>query len=277
MFLALKQDIASNTATSLPQYDHHVCLVQTNDHVRLLSNICPHQNAKLKSQGTELICPYHGRRFDFDGKGIDHNYQLESWSVHSSDALLFDQPVSAQFPVDLSHMVLAESRIDFVRNSPLVIMDVFLDIEHIPYAHAGVYASVGLNDCVEISVSLFENGSLQLVEATGPTKAIAEDQTHKLAAVWMAVFPGTMIEWQPGSLIVTVAHRVTETASKVQVFKYHDSRYDRSVHELNNNVWETAWQQDRAIAESVVQMAENNLNKLQLDFRQWLNRNVESK
>jgi phenylpropionate dioxygenase-like ring-hydroxylating dioxygenase large terminal subunit len=275
MFLALKQDVANNTASSLPQYDHHVCMVQINGQIQLLSNICPHQNAKLTSQGTELVCPYHGRRFDFDGKGIDNDYKLESWTVHSSDALLFDQPVSAQFPVDLSHMVLAESRIDFVRNSPLVIMDVFLDIDHVQHVHTGVYESVGIDDKAKISVSLFENGSLQLVEATGHTKAITEDLKHKLAAVWMAVFPGTMIEWQPGSLFVTVAHGVSETASKVQVFKYHDSRYDQSVHELNNNVWETAWQQDKTIAESIVSLSNSNLNNMQQDFRQWLLKHAE--
>lgn len=271
MFVALKQDIDNNTAVSLPQYDNHASMIKTEEYIKLVSNICPHQNARLVSQGTEFVCPYHGRRFDFCGQGIDNQYQLESWNVYTSDALMFDQPVSAQFPIDLSHMKLIESRVDYVRNSPEVIMDVFLDIEHIDHVHAGVYDTIGIGKQSKISVSLFENGSMQLVEASGPTHTIDADQNNNLAAVWMAVYPGTMIEWQPGSLFVTVAcGGAVDGASKVQVFKYHDTRYSQTIHELNNQIWEIAWQQDRGIAESIVQLADNNLNILQQDFRKWL-------
>ena len=270
MFVALKQDIDNNAAVSLPQYDNHVSMIKTEECIKLVSNICPHQNARLVSQGTEFVCPYHGRRFDFQGQGIDNPYQLESWAVHTSDALIFDQPVSAQFPIDLSHMKLIESRVDFVRNSPEVIMDVFLDIEHIDHVHAGVYDSIGIAPTAEIAVTFFENGSMQLVQANAPTHAIDTDAQCSLAAIWMAVYPGSMIEWQPGSLFVTVAHSINSNGSKVQVFKYQDSRYHQTVHALNDQIWETAWQQDQVIAANIVQLADDNLNHLQQDFRKWM-------
>jgi hypothetical protein len=47
------------------------------------------------------------------------------------------------------------------------------------------------------------------------------------------------------------------------------------VHELNNNVWETAWQQDKTIAESIVSLSNSNLNNMQQDFRQWLLKHAE--
>ena len=85
----------------------------------------------------------------------------------------------------------------------------------------------------------------------------------------MAVYPGTMIEWQPGALFVTIAHSIDETTSRVQVYKYKDNRYWEEAWAANERVWETAWAQDRELAEAIVYPAVENLDKLKQHYMVW--------
>jgi hypothetical protein len=86
-------------------------------------------------------------------------------------------------------------------------------------------------------------------------------------AAWIAVYPGTMIEWQPGALFVTVATAVSEFEADVHVFKYSD---DEEVWKLNDSVWELAWAQDQMQAELITGFTNNNLEESKKHFRQWL-------
>jgi phenylpropionate dioxygenase-like ring-hydroxylating dioxygenase large terminal subunit len=270
MFLALTQDIALDHVVPLAQYNHKVSIVNTGTFA-LLSNICPHQNSRIAKCATaHLQCPYHGLTFDRDGSGLNNSYSLETWPVYQNQTILFDQHVGCAFPIDTQHMTLAEHRQDTVNATPGVIMDVFLDIEHIPVAHAGVYDQIGINNVDEIAWFTFENGSIQLVPAQEKISMIPDDEKYNIGACWMAVYPGTMIEWQPGALFVTVAHNTTETSSQVQVYKYRDTRYPNSAWDLNNHVWETAWFQDRALAEFIESPAVNNLDELKQHHRVWM-------
>ena len=183
--------------------------------------------------------------------------------------MLFDQHVSCTFPIDTQHMTLIEYRQDVVNASPATIMDVFLDIAHIPVAHAGVYEQIGITDTSKLTWSTFENGSIQFVAAQEGMDMVLEDRKFNLGACWMAVYPGTMVEWQPGALFITVAHNIDETASRVQVYKYKDNRYWDEAWAINEQVWETAWAQDRELAESIVYPAAENLDELKQHYMIW--------
>jgi hypothetical protein len=183
--------------------------------------------------------------------------------------MLFDQHVSCTFPIDTKDMSLVEHRQDIVKASPATIMDVFLDIDHIPVAHAGVYEKIGITSTSELTWSTFENGSIQFVPAQPGTDMVPQDQQYNLSACWMAVYPGTMIEWQPGALFITVAHSIDETTSRVQVYKYKDNRYWEEAWTANEGVWETAWTQDRELAESIVYPAVENIDKLKQHYMIW--------
>lgn len=270
MFLALTQDVPVGHVVPLTQYDNRVSIANTGT-FSLLSNICPHQGSRIAKCSTDqLQCPYHGLRFNNDGTGIDNTYNLETWPVHRNQTILFDQHVSCIFPVDTQYMALAEHRQDIVNASPSIIMDVFLDIDHIPVAHPGVYDPIGITDVSKITWSTFENGSIQFVPAQGNTEMVSSDLQYNMGACWMAVYPGTMIEWQPGALFVTVAHSIDENTSRVQVYKYKDNRYWEEAWHTNSSVWETAWAQDRALAESIAHLSVENLDGLKQHHRVWM-------
>ena len=270
MFLALTQDIPLDHVVPLAQYNRRVSIANTGTFA-LLSNICPHQNSRIAKCATEhLQCPYHGLEFDRNGSGINNNYSLETWPTYKNQTILFDQHVGCAFPIDTQHMTLVEHRQDTVDATPDVIMDVFLDIEHIPVAHAGVYDQIGITNVDRITWFTFENGSIQFVPAQEKTNMIQDDEKYNIGACWMAVYPGTMIEWQPGALFVTVAHNANEISSQVQVYKYQDTRYSQDAWQLNNHVWETAWAQDRALAELIESSAVDNLDELKQHHRVWM-------
>ena len=270
MFIALTQDIPDNHIVPLPQYNNRVSVANTGT-FSLLSNVCPHQNSRIAKSSTDhLQCPYHGLRFDCHGKGIDNEYLLETWPLYKNQTMLFDQHVSCIFPIDTQYMSLIEHRQDIVKATPDIIMSVFLDIDHIPVTHAGVYDQIGIMDTSKITWDTFDNGSIQFVPKQQNSDMIHDDQSYNISACWMAIYPGTMIEWQPGALFVTVAHSINEHSSQVQVYKYKDNRYWEEAWDLNSSVWEQAWAQDKELAEMITHPAVENLNDLQQHYMVWL-------
>jgi hypothetical protein len=203
-------------------------------------------------------------QFDLLGLGIGNELVLQKQSCHGDSTMLFDQPVVYNFPIPTEHFELVEHRRDIVDASIETIMDVFLDIVHIPVAHAGVYGRIGITDISRLVYEIFDGGSVQFVPPQSNSHMIAQDQDLNLGACWMALYPGTMIEWQPGALFVTVA-----TDNGVQVYKYRDIRYPTSSWHINEDVWELAWSQDRALSENIVEIGHNNLDQLKQHHRSY--------
>lgn len=265
MFLGLTQDFKSGYATPIGKLDNLWSITNYNNHFSLLSNVCPHQYSKIaKSPTSRLLCPYHGLEFDLSGQGLNTNCELGKKSLHIHNGMLFDQPVNCDFPVHTNNLELVWHRIDNVNASADMIMDVFLDIDHIPVAHAGVYDRVGITSVDDITYSLFDGGSIQIVPAHNLDHMIDQDKQLGFGACWMALYPGTMIEWQPGALFVTVC-----TSQGVAVYKYRDIRYTYQTWKLNEDVWETAWAQDRALSEALVCLADSNLGPLKQHHRDF--------
>lgn len=263
MFLGLKQDFKLDCATPIDQLDYKWSVVNHNDHYYLLSNVCPHQNSKIsKCVTSQLTCPYHGMQFDLTGIGVGNQLMLQRRSCYSNGNMLFDRPVAYNFPVSTEYFELIEHRRDRVNASIDVIMDVFLDVEHIPVAHAGVYDRIGITAIDRLIYQTFDGGSIQFVPPQLDNYMIAEDKEYNLGACWMALYPGTMIEWQPGALFVTVA-----TANGVEIYKYRDTRYAHGSWLLNEEVWELAWSQDRALSENIDEIAHTNLDQLKQHHR----------
>jgi phenylpropionate dioxygenase-like ring-hydroxylating dioxygenase large terminal subunit len=273
MFLALKQDIANYTAAPLTQHNNNLSLVHA-DQFYMISNVCPHQNSRIACEPTQqLKCPYHGLEYSLAGEGIDHDYELETLSCYTNQTMLFDQRVDCVFPVDTQYMQLMQQREDIVQATPNVIMDVFLDVEHIPVAHSGVYDSIGITRFDNLKFSFFDQGSLQTIPLQDKQYIHEDDLHYNISACWMAVYPGTMIEWQPGALFVTVALPDSK-GSRVQVYKYRDIRYSMLDWSNNSIVWETAWEQDRALAENIIAPATANIDELKQHHRAWMRRNA---
>jgi len=270
MFVGLLQDLPHNTFVPLAQTEYHTGIVAAESGVYQMTNVCPHQNSLITCAPTQqLTCPYHGLSYTLQGQGIKHNYALEKSPVYVHNNLMSTSDVAQYWPVDLRHMVLQEQRVDVVESTTDIIMDVFLDIDHIPHAHNGVYDQIDVHDVSGIQTQLYPNASLQLVP--GVTKfTITDDQQVDAGAVWLAMYPGTMIEWQPGALFVTVARTNKQGSCDVHVFKYRDIRYPVSTWYINKSTWEQAWQQDRDLAQHIVSLPTQDLNNLKQHHRDWL-------
>jgi phenylpropionate dioxygenase-like ring-hydroxylating dioxygenase large terminal subunit len=266
MFLAHKDEIEKNNYKPLEQFNKRKVLV-CSDELQLVSNICPHQKSiiSLVSGQGNRVCPYHNWSFDLKGNpltsGRTSHYcknekNLETHSVFDWNHLLFTEKINFDIDVSFRDLILMEERIDFVEADFKTIIDIFLDVDHIQSVHSGVYDLVGITN-TDVLWKYYDYGSVQTVEQ---------------GALWITVYPYTMIEWQLGSLFVTVAqpHGINQT--KVCVFKYADKNYLEQW-KLNEKVWEIAWKQDRSQAEIISEFSTENLEPQKIHFRNFLKEN----
>jgi phenylpropionate dioxygenase-like ring-hydroxylating dioxygenase large terminal subunit len=267
MFLSHVNSIEKNSYIILEQYENKKIIANIDKEFKIISNVCPHQNSLIsKTSGSgNRICPYHNWSFSLDGKPITsgrteyyckNNTPLDSINAFQWKGLLFDSEVFFETDIDFENMTLVESRIDLVKADYKIIMDLFLDVDHIQSIHAGVYDLIDITD-IDVIWKFYKNGSIQKVDQ---------------GAYWIALYPYTMIEWQKGSLFITVAKPYGEF-SKVFVFKYVDKNYIDSW-KLNEQVWETAWNQDKNQAEIISKFPNNNLEPQKKHFRDFLKLNI---
>jgi phenylpropionate dioxygenase-like ring-hydroxylating dioxygenase large terminal subunit len=269
MFLAHKNDIPTGGHFPVEQLHKKQVLVN-GDNPYLVSNICPHQKSLISTEaGTgNRVCPYHNWTFTPEGTPVTsgrtghyckNEMPLARQQVFECNSMYFNMPIDCpelDF-LDLSNMKLLEYRVDHVNASPISVMDLFLDVDHIGTVHAGVYDQIGLKD-IAVEWHYYKWGTLQLVPKEG----------GGYGAAWMSVFPGTMIEWQPGALFVTVT-QPSNFGTDVHVFKYKDSNSNWAEWNLNDQVWETAWRQDRDQAELLTENVSYNLEHPKKHFRLW--------
>lgn len=263
MFLAHKSQIPSNGYKPIEQLDNRYVLTEQG----LVSNVCPHQKSLISiTSGTgNRICPYHQWSFSINGNplgsGRTHYYcrnetPLTTMPIYEWNSLLFSQPIDFDTHVSFNNMTIMEERIDVVDSSVENIMDLFLDVDHIVGVHKGVYDKINLPNITDVSWNYYKSGSIQVVKDRG--------------ALWIAAYPNTMIEWQPGALFITVAVAITSFKSKVFVFKYQDVNYPETIYEINDDVWETAWDQDKKQAALITEFNQENLEESKKHFRNWL-------
>jgi phenylpropionate dioxygenase-like ring-hydroxylating dioxygenase large terminal subunit len=273
MFLAHLNDLAVNDYKPLGQYNKKTTLVKTKDRVFMNSNVCPHQFSMLSDkQGSgDRVCPYHNWTFDINGNPVnsgrtlhicENKKPLVEMSIYEFKNMFFNKELACPELawLDLSKMQLKEERVDFVKADPKIIMDVFLDVDHIEAVHTGVYDKIGFSNIDRVKWHYYDWGTVQMVS-----------KEQECGAIWLSVYPGTMIEWQQGALFITVA-TACEGGANVHVFKYSDTE---DSWQLNEEVWETAWAQDKELAERIVSFGNKHLEESKQHFRNWLNLNKQ--
>lgn len=263
MFLAHKNQLVTTDYIVLNQYQNKKVLVNHNGY-KLVSNVCPHQQSLISTKAGKgnRVCPYHNWTFDLDGSPVTsgrteiyckNTQPLESQPVYEWNSLLFTEPVMFAITQKFNRFELVEQRTDIVNSNYRIIMDLFLDVDHIQSVHSGVYDQIGITD-TNVDWNYTKNGSCQTV---------------KQGAYWIAVYPNTMIEWQKGALFITVAEQSNTNQTNVHVFKFKDPRHTE-LWELNNTVWETAWQQDKSQAEIITEFPNLNLEPQKTHYRDYL-------
>ena len=272
MFIAHKNDLEPGEAKPLEQTLNKKFVINNDGMYRIGNNICPHQLSRIIGKKTkELRCQYHGWSWDHKGfckdsgaSSMTNNSQLFfDDNVIDNNGLLFDQKIDLSTIPDIKfdNLLLSQHRVDTVNADSRITMDIFLDVDHIPYVHEGVYNLLGIEGNANVDWDYFDWGSIQKVS----------DNNGKQIAAWIAVYPFTMIEWQGGSVFITECF----DENKVAVWKYYNRDTTFKSYEENSQMWETAWSQDKAQALQMLKFppTTGNLEEAKHHYRNWLENN----
>jgi phenylpropionate dioxygenase-like ring-hydroxylating dioxygenase large terminal subunit len=287
MFLSHTSELDAGYKKPLSQFKNQKILINRQGEFLLGNNICPHQNSLIISEITKsIVCQYHGWSWDDNGNAVGsgntnicNNSTINLQKTYIENNLIFSNKISLSEinQVDLSHLKLVEQRTDIVKSNYKKIIDVFLDVDHIPVVHRNVYDMIGIGNEVEVSWKYHDWGNIQIVEKSTNysdefLSTLKGDEN--LAAFWLTVYPYSMIEWQPGALFVTVCVPTSEDETNVLVSKYRDTRYNELNWKINSEMWETAWSQDRHQSESLYNFCtfEPHLEPAKKHFRNWLSK-----
>jgi phenylpropionate dioxygenase-like ring-hydroxylating dioxygenase large terminal subunit len=269
MFLGHTNDLADGQLKSLEFLDNKKFLLNQNGEFKLGNNICPHQNSRIIS-GTkdEIKCQYHGWSWSKTGaptssgsSAMCNEVKLYMKSVYEYNGLLFEANIDLSMldALNFKNLELTEFRVDTVNADPRMVMDIFLDVDHIPVVHNGVYDLLGIEGEAKVDWEYRDWGNAQKVS----------NEAGELIAVWIAVYPYTMIEWQNGALFIS---RCFDN-NKIAIWKYKDSADSVENYKINSDMWETAFAQDKAQAEQMVRFPSANLEEAKQNYRQWLSNN----
>ena len=289
MFLCHKNDVPLDHWKVYPQ-SREWAVVNTGE-INLISNICQHQGSYLTGgRGTgDRICPYHGWKYSVTGQPIGSGnascsniHPLPKKTAHSFFDFVLDEPMDCDINelgnfINTGHLKLVETRIDIVRAHWRHIVDLFLDVEHIPVIHPGVYQEISAPSVSQLNWTFGKNSNIQLVpriEVDNEFNSTLLDSDRKTnwSAAWITLYPYTMMEYQPGAWFVTVCIPQNDKETSIVVYKYRDTRYSDLNWQINNRVWELAWRQDRTQAESMSAWTppKENYEEQKQHFRNWL-------
>lgn len=294
MFLAHKSDLAEGQWRVLEQTQGRQVLVNDQGRYYTQSNICPHQGSRIRCGHGEIgsvSCPYHGWSWNQDGQPrgsgtVGRNpgstacrnvHPLETKPAYEWSGFLFSKPVPAELDISGDYE-LVEYRQDHIKSSRVPVMDIFLDIDHIPIVHPGVYDQINVPRVDNIVWQTWDGGSIQMVPGVSDTDPVWSEfvkgrgLTH--SAAWLALYPDTMFEWQPGAVFIMVNQALSDTETRSHIFKYRDRSYSQENWLINERVWELAWQQDCEQSEFMEPgwraSSLLNLDVEKQKWRQWL-------
>lgn len=294
MFIGHVNELQPGHWKTLAHYNSTKVLINNAGCYQIQNNICPHQGSRIRAGNgvaANPVCPYHGWSWTKDGvpqgngtvghslgtTACTNQHPLTTKPASNWSGFLFD----CNIPLDLDisgNYQLVEYRQDHINASYIPIMDLFLDIDHIPLVHPKLYDLIDVPDVKNVSWQTWENGSIQLVTGRNNTSGdiIRESDRRKQPynAAWLAVYPYTMFEWQPGAVFVMVNEPISSNETVAHVYKYQDLDYESKQWAINSQVWETAWQQDKEQAERLEPgwstTPTDHLDNEKIRYRNWI-------
>ena len=217
-----------------------------------LSNVCTHRGnlmAAKKCKAQQLVCKYHGRRFELNGKFLSmpefkevknfpsESDHLKSLSLYQWGKILFTSlhpNIKAEeifgeirkrldwFPMD--KLVLDEKRSkDYTIHANWALYcENYLEGFHIPFVHAG------LNDVLdfgEYTTELFRWSNLQIGIASDGDICFdlppsSPDHGKKIAGYYFWAFPNLMLNFYPWGLSVNIMKPISVNECKVSYLIY---------------------------------------------------------
>ena len=238
--------------------DYHVLdgagqmLVRNSNGVELLSNICRHRQATiLQGRGTaqHIVCPLHRWTYQIDGKlmGAPHFPQNPCLHLHKSplqnwNGLLFSgkrdvakdlAKVGVMQDLDFSGYMLDRVEVDEYAFNWKTFIEVYLEDYHVVPFHPGLGNFV---DCDDLKWEFGEHYSVQTVGVSNGLRKVGSDAygkwqeqvlryqggtLPKYGAIWLTYYPNIMVEWYPGTLVVsTIIPRGPEACTNIVEFYY---------------------------------------------------------
>lgn len=232
-----------------------------NDRLHCLSNVCTHRgNILIEGSCIEknIVCRYHGRRFELDGKFLsmpEFNevknfpskkddlpeipfYTWEKFLLVSLNPISTVQDFIGEMCSRMSWLPLEEFVFDSSRSKEYLVKahwalycENYLEGFHIPYVHNSLNAAL---DYSNYRTELYKYSSLQIgVGKSGEDcfdfpKSFS-DYGQKISAFYYWIFPNTMFNFYPWGLSINVVRPIKPDLSKVSFITYiwDESKLDK--------------------------------------------------
>jgi choline monooxygenase len=240
--------------------DEPLVLVNDNNTIRLLSNVCTHRGNLVVNEPcrlSRLRCRYHGRVFNIDGsfRSMPEFKEVQDFPTEADN--LKQLPVAEWGPWLFTSLNPAQSfesywgdiqkRLDWLPLDEYVFRpdlardftvhanwalycENYLEGFHIPFVHAGLNTVI---DFGNYTTELFPNCSLQLGIAKDDEDVFdlpesSPDFGKKVAAYYFFVFPNLMFNFYPWGLSVNIVkpQSQSETVVSFRTWVTDESRYD---------------------------------------------------
>jgi choline monooxygenase len=223
-----------------------------NNEIHCLSNVCTHRGNLLVYEPCKLhnlVCKYHGRRFQLDGKFLSmpefkevkdfpseadnlHQVELFQWGKFLFTCL--DPKIPAKeiygdiqkrlewFPMDKLVLRPEYSKDYLVKANWALYCENYLEGFHIPFVHAGLNEVL---DFGEYTTELFRYSNLQIgIAKEGDVcfdlPASSPDYGKKIAGYYFWAFPNIMLNFYPWGISVNVVKPISVNETKVSFLTY---------------------------------------------------------
>lgn len=232
--------------------DEAQLLVRNSNGVELLSNICRHRQATMlegRGNAKHIVCPIHRWTYQTNGEllGAPHFpnnpcLHLNKSPLQNWNGMLFSgerdiakdlAKVGVMQNLDFSGYMLDRVQVDEYAFNWKTFIEVYLEDYHVVPFHPGLGNFV---DCDDLKWEFGEQYSVQTVGIKNALRKVGSDvygkwqeqvlryhggELPKFGAIWLTYYPNIMVEWYPGTLVIsTIVPRGTEACSNIVEFYY---------------------------------------------------------
>ena len=232
--------------------DEPYVLTKTEETIRCLSNVCTHRGTIVCEEATKtknLVCGYHGRQFQLDGKmkfmpefeDVENfpsksddlpTIEMDSWKnlifiINDKKCEIAEliEPMSKRLswlPVDKFEYRSDLSRKYNVKANWALYCDNYLEGFHIPFVHKDLnqaleydeYFTQGIDNTVlQIGIGKDEENTFDLPKGH-------QDSGKNIAAYYFFLFPNMMFNFYPWGLSINVVKPKSAEETEIQYFTY---------------------------------------------------------
>ncbi len=232
--------------------DNARMLVRNEHGVELLSNICRHRQATMlqgRGNAQHIVCPIHHWTYKTSGEllGAPHFPQnpclhlnkspLQNWNgllfAGSRDIARDLAKVGVMQDLDFSGYMLDRVEVDEYAFNWKTFIEVYQEDYHVGPFHPGLGKFVNCDDLswefgdwysvqtVGINNGLSKAGSAIYDKWQEQVLRYNNGTLPKYGAIWLTYYPNIMVEWYPGTLVVsTIIPRGADACTNIVEFYY---------------------------------------------------------